>query len=85
MLPARVVPDPRASDEAWMVTTPVRFDLGVHLGALPDVDGMDDARRTVWVPALDYDCVVDHLHYGYSGNVFPAHRDLLAAVLDGGA
>ncbi|MFD6771119.1 NUDIX domain-containing protein, partial [Micromonospora chalcea] len=36
VLPARYVPDPRASDEAWMVTTPVRFDLGVF-EVLPDV------------------------------------------------
>ncbi|WP_018218233.1 NUDIX hydrolase [Salinispora vitiensis] len=84
VLPARYVPDPRASDEAWMVTTPVRFDLGEYLGALPDVDGMDDARRAVWVPALDYDCVVDHLHDGYDGGVFPAHRPMLAALLNGG-
>lgn len=81
VLPARYVPDPRASDEAWMVTTPVRFDLGLHLGALPDVDGRDDARRAAWVPAVDYGCVVRHLADAYGGVVFAAHRDLLADIL----
>ncbi|MFC7650347.1 NUDIX domain-containing protein [Streptosporangium lutulentum] len=28
VLPARYVPDPRASDEAWMVTVPSRLHLG---------------------------------------------------------
>ncbi|KPC65028.1 hypothetical protein, partial [Streptomyces chattanoogensis] len=80
-LPARVVPDPRASDEAWMVTTPVRFDLGTF-DVLPDVEGRDDARRAVWVPAVDFDCVVRHLTAVYGGTVFAAHRDLLRDVLD---
>jgi 8-oxo-dGTP pyrophosphatase MutT (NUDIX family) len=79
-LPARVVPDPRASDEAWMVTTPTRFDLGPH-EVLPEVTGLDDARRAVWVPAIDYDCVVRHLAGVYGGQVFAAHRGLLADVL----
>lgn len=83
VLPARYVPDPRASDEAWMVTTPVRFDIGVYVGALPDVTGADDVRRAVWVPAVDYPCVVRHLADAYGGEVFAAHRDLLADVLGG--
>ncbi|MEV4119470.1 NUDIX domain-containing protein [Micromonospora sp. NPDC049645] len=81
VLPARYVPDPRASDEAWMVTTPVVFDAGIYVGALPDVTGMDDARRAVWVPAVDYGCVVRHLADAYGGEVFAAHRDLLADIL----
>ena len=76
-LPARVVPDPRASDEAWMVTTPVRIALGDEMSTLPDVVGLDDARRSVWVPAADYDCLTRHLDYHYRGRVFPAHVDLL--------
>jgi len=83
-LPARYVPDPRASDEAWMVTVPVRIDLGHGWNVLPDVAGGDDARRAVWVPAVNYGCVVRHLVAVYDGEVFPAHRDLLAEVmLDG--
>ncbi|TDB81490.1 NUDIX domain-containing protein [Micromonospora sp. KC721] len=82
-LPARYVPDPRASDEAWMVTVPVRIDLGSYVGPLPDVTGRDDARRAVWVPAVDYACVVRHLADAYGGEVFAAHRDLLADVLGG--
>lgn len=80
-LPARYVPDPRASDEAWMVTVPVLIDLGSHSGPLPDVDGRDDARRAAWVPAVDYGRVVRHLAEAYGGVVFAAHRDLLADVL----
>lgn len=82
-LPARYVPDPRASDEAWMVTTPVRIDLGPGWRVLPDVLGCDDARRAVWVPAVDHGCVARHLAEVYGGTVFPAHRDLLADVLGG--
>lgn len=80
-LPARYVPDPRASDEAWMVTVPVRIDLGHGWNSLPDVNGRDDARRAVWVPAVDYGCVVRHLADAYGGEVFAAHRDLLADFL----
>ncbi|WP_028569159.1 NUDIX domain-containing protein [Salinispora tropica] len=82
-LPARYVPDPRASDEAWMVTVPVRVDLGRGWTALPDVNGRDDARRAVWVPAVDYPCVVRHLAAAYGGEVFAAHRELLAELFAG--
>ncbi|MFF3867334.1 NUDIX domain-containing protein [Micromonospora sp. NPDC001898] len=81
VMPARYVPDPRASDEAWMVTTPVLLDLGEHPGVLPDVEGRDDARRAAWVPAVDLDCVVRHLADAYGGGVFAAHHRLLADVL----
>ncbi|MEV0214353.1 NUDIX domain-containing protein [Micromonospora sp. NPDC050695] len=81
VLPARYVPDPRASDEAWMVTTPVVFDMGTYVGALPDVTGMDDARRAVWVPAADYRALTRHLDISYGGTVFAAHRDLLSDLL----
>lgn len=83
LLPARVVPDPRASDEAWMVTTPVAFDLGDFSdGALhlPRVAGADDARRACWVMADSYDGLVQSLTM-FGRVVFPAHRALLAEVL----
>lgn len=80
-LPARYVPDPRASDEAWMVTTPVHIDLGDGWRCLPDVTGRDDARRAAWVPAVDFAGLVRHLADVYAGTVFPAHRDLLADLL----
>lgn len=83
-LPARVVSDPRASDEAWMITTPVRIDLGVGRPSSGVVAGRDDARRAVWAPAIDYISLITHLRVAYDGTVFPAHRDLLAAVLNGG-
>ncbi|MFY1657683.1 NUDIX domain-containing protein [Micromonospora sp. WMMD1274] len=81
-LPARYVPDPRASDEAWMVTVPVRIDLGHGWRVLPDVTGSDDARRAAWLPADDYACLLTHLDVLYSGEVFPAHRDLIADTLN---
>ncbi|MFJ6195754.1 NUDIX domain-containing protein [Micromonospora sp. NPDC092111] len=81
-LPARCVPDPRASDEAWMVTTPVRIDLGGDHYTLPAVTGQDDARRARWLPANDYAELTRYLAEMHSGQVFPAHRDLLADILD---
>lgn len=82
-LPARLVPDPRASDEAWMVTVPVHLDYG-RPPKLPPLAGADDARRADWLPADDYDCLLTHLDVLHGGVVFPAHRDLLTAVLNGG-
>ncbi|WP_341720484.1 NUDIX domain-containing protein [Micromonospora sp. FIMYZ51] len=81
-LPARYVPDPRASDESWMVTTPVRIDLGRGWNTPPPVTGRDDARRAAWIPAADYATVTAHLAEVYGGQVFPAHRALLADILD---
>lgn len=79
-LPARYVPDPRASNESWMVTVPTRVDLG-QVETLPDVTGRDDACRAVWAPAPDYDTLVRHLREIYGGQVFPAHQLMLAAIL----
>jgi len=78
-LAVRYVPDPRASDEAWMVTVPVLVDLGV-VDVLPVVSGRDDARRAVWVSAVDYAGLTRHLSAVYSAQVFPAHVDLLREV-----
>ncbi|XTZ18223.1 NUDIX domain-containing protein [Micromonospora echinospora] len=81
-LPARYVPDPRASDEAWMVTIPVQLDYG-RLLVRPPVKGADDARRAAWVPADTYRQLTAYLPGTYGGEVFPAHRDLLAELLGG--
>jgi 8-oxo-dGTP pyrophosphatase MutT (NUDIX family) len=85
-LPARYVPDPRASDEAWAVTIPVRIDLGDHgrRGPLPPVAGADDARRAAWVRADTYPFLESDLASLYGGEVFAAHRPMLREVLDGG-
>ena len=77
-LPARVVDDPRASDEAWMVTTPVLVALP---GPPVPVEGRDDARRAEWVRADSYAALVDDLAAEYGGVVFRAHRALLADLL----
>ncbi|WP_051866277.1 NUDIX domain-containing protein [Streptosporangium roseum] len=78
--PARYVPDPRASDEAWIVTWPVLFDLD-EVAELPAVAGADDARRAEWVRADTYAALVTHLADTYEGRVFAAHQALLAETL----
>ncbi|GAA2717956.1 NUDIX domain-containing protein [Micromonospora olivasterospora] len=82
-LPARYVPDPRASDEAWMVTVATRFDLGTFpdWSQMPKVTGADDARRAAWVFADTYFELRRELACTYAGTVFRAHRALLADVL----
>ncbi|MEU5549186.1 NUDIX domain-containing protein [Micromonospora sp. NPDC047793] len=79
-LPARYVPDPRASDEAWMVTTPVTTRL--YLPSFPPrlVAG-DDARAATWIRADSYDLLTRWLKRVRGGEVFAAHRGLLADVL----
>jgi ADP-ribose pyrophosphatase len=79
----RYVNDPRASDEAWMVTTPVLVELG-HREPLPAVAGADDADSAEWWPAGSYAELVCELQRCYPGHrIFPAHQALLAEVLDG--
>jgi 8-oxo-dGTP pyrophosphatase MutT (NUDIX family) len=80
-LPARYVPDPRASDEAWMVTVPVRIHLGTIEADLPAVAGADDARRAEWVCAGTYASLVWHLREVYGGRVFAAHEAMLLELL----
>ncbi|WP_063843009.1 NUDIX domain-containing protein [Sphaerimonospora mesophila] len=79
-LPARYVPDPRASDEAWMVTVPAI----THLGPLPDlpaVAGADDAKRAAWITADTYAVLLADLATSFGGEVFAAHRAMLADLL----
>ena len=84
MLP-RYVPDPRASDEAWIVTTAVCTDLGrfADPAALPAVSGADDARRAAWLPADSYAQLSTELAERFTGRIFAAHHELLTDVLDG--
>jgi ADP-ribose pyrophosphatase len=85
-LPPRYVPDPRASDEAWAVTVPVRIDLG-HRPAgsgLPTVEGGDDARRAAWLAAPRYDVLAAAVA-GTGGVVFAAHAGMLRQFLDADA
>ncbi|MBX6386720.1 MAG: NUDIX domain-containing protein [Microbispora sp.] len=85
VMPARYVPDPRASDEAWMVTVPAAVDLGtVRRADLPTPVGADDAKQAAWVKADSYAALLLHLA-AHGGEVFPAHRDMLAELLDGAA
>lgn len=77
----RYVPDPRATDEAWMVTVLASTDLGA-VNELPTVAGDDDAARAEWVRADTYAQLVDELHTRFNGTVFAAHRQMLAEALD---
>lgn len=76
----RYVPDPRASDEAWMVTVLCHTDLG-DVDALPAVVGTSDAKRAAWVRADSYPVLVDHLAATYGGLVFGAHVVMLREAL----
>ncbi|GAA3957507.1 hypothetical protein GCM10023085_45010 [Actinomadura viridis] len=78
--PVRYVPDPRASDEAWMVTVLCVAQLGAG-DELPAVAGADDAARAEWVLADDYETLVKDLADTYGGVVFPAHVDMLQEAL----
>ncbi|WP_433516479.1 NUDIX domain-containing protein [Nonomuraea sp. CA-143628] len=81
-LPARYVPDPRASDEAWMVTVPARLHLGtVRRSDLPVPVGADDAARAAWVRADGYADLVAYLKATYQGEVFAAHEAVLYDLL----
>ncbi|MBB4917420.1 NUDIX domain-containing protein [Streptosporangium saharense] len=80
VLPVRYVPDPRATDEAWMVTWPATADLG-EVAELPAVTGADDARHAAWVRADSYRAVVAALA-DVGGSVFAAHVSLLRDLLD---
>ncbi|RFU43066.1 NUDIX hydrolase [Actinomadura logoneensis] len=83
VLPPRVVDDPRATDEAWMVTTPCVTDLG-EVAELPRVSGDDDAADAAWIRADDYATLTADLA-DRDGVVFPAHVALIREVLEGNA
>ena len=69
----RIVPDPRASDEAWMVTVPVVMHLTERL----PVQAGDDAAKAVWVQAGSFPGLLAHL----PGPLFHAHRMMVAELL----
>jgi len=75
----RIVPDPRQTDEAWMVTTPVVADLG-PVQVLPTVAGADDAAQAAWLPAGSADQLTWWLRR-HGCRVFPAHEGMLAELL----
>ncbi|WP_225991700.1 NUDIX domain-containing protein [Actinomadura montaniterrae] len=82
--PARYVPDPRASDEAWMVTVLCHASLGVLARPVfPRVVGGDDAARAAWVPADSYAELTEALATYFDGEVFAAHVAMLTQALDG--
>lgn len=76
----RYVPDPRASDEAWMVTVLCSVDLG-RVDLLPEVTGADDAAQAAWVRANSYEDLVAYLEVNFQGRVFPAHVEMLEESL----
>lgn len=76
----RYVADPRASDEAWVVTVLYTADLG-PLEEPPAVTGRDDAVRAAWVPAGSLDDVSRFVGAAHGGRLFPAHRDMIGDLL----
>lgn len=76
-LDTQYVPDPRGSNEAWMVTTPVVF----HLERMVPLQGGDDARRAEWVCADSYRALERDLDRRFGGTVFAAHREMLVEML----
>ncbi len=78
MLPARIVPDPRAGRHAWMVTIPGVIYL--HHGHTLDVTGQDDAADAAWFPANSYAELVDAVT-ARGGQIFAAHVGLLQEAL----
>jgi ADP-ribose pyrophosphatase YjhB (NUDIX family) len=69
----RVVRDPRAGRNAWVVSDAHFATL--RPDTLPTVQGLDDARAAAWFPA-SYQAV----HAATGGHVFAAHDELLFAV-----
>lgn len=78
--PPCYVPDPRASDEAWMVTTVCVAHLG-RMETFPTVAGADDAKRAAWVRADSYTVLTTDLAETYGGTVFRAHARMLQDAL----
>lgn len=78
----RHVPDPRESDNAWVVTTPCCVHLG-DVERLPAVAGADDAARAAWIHADTAADLRTDLRQRFGGQVFAAHQGLLDHLLDG--
>jgi ADP-ribose pyrophosphatase len=78
--PARHVPDPRGSDESWMVTVLCMVDIGSYGSSqLPDVAGGSDARRAAWVLADSYAVLAADVT-SRGGRIFPAHVAMLRSI-----
>ncbi|MFI7371218.1 NUDIX domain-containing protein [Actinoplanes sp. NPDC049668] len=78
----RYVPDPRASDEAWMVTVLARTNLGTFESPdeFPQPTGADDATRAEWIPAHTYEALTTNLASSHE-QIFAAHQQMLAEAL----
>lgn len=78
MLDARVVDDPRAGENAWMVTIPGVIYL--RPDDIRPATGQDDAIDADWFPARTMaDVVAAVAERG--GKIFPAHVDLITEAL----
>jgi ADP-ribose pyrophosphatase len=78
--PARSVPDPRASDEPWLVATVARTALDLP-GFPPRLTAGGGVRGATWIRADSYELMTAWLRHVRWGAVFPAHRALLADEL----
>lgn len=79
LLQPRIVDDPRCTPWAWIVTVPVRLDLGV-VGALPEVKAGSDAVAAGWNRADDYLALSTWLDV-CGRRMFKPHRGMLRELL----
>jgi len=72
------VGDPRETDHAWVAST-----VGLYRLPRPvDILAGDDADDTTWCPFTDLDALGKALAADQGGELYEAHRPLLARVLD---
>lgn len=77
----RYVPDPRASDEAYVVAVLCRTHLGsMPRNEFPAVEGAHGAASARWLPADSYYQLVEHMHR-FGRKIFSAHGRMLVDFL----
>ena len=78
MRQAQYVPDPRAGRAAWVVSIPGTVTLSCDTP--PVVEGCDDARRAVWLPANTF-AELEQAVTELGGTIYRAHVELLRQEL----
>lgn len=79
-LKVRYVPDPRASREAWMVTTPIVVALGPR-DDFPVTECASDLARCAWVPCRGGLARVEREVTALGGKLFESHREMQTEIL----
>lgn len=81
--PPQYVPDPRASDEAWMVTVlhTTHQEWCDDLTWYPPAESLGEIRQAAMIRADTYQTLTDYLAETYGDQVFAAHIDMLTQAL----